>query len=570
MRFSALATTTSRERPRGARSRGQELLHRGGFVRPLSQGLYSYLPLGFRVLSRLTRVIRREMEELGGQEVLLPVVNPLDLWSRTGRDEILGDEMIRFRDRSGKTLVLSPTHEEAAVELVKSIVASYRDLPVFIYQFQTKYRNEMKTRGGTLRTREFVMKDGYSFHRSATELNNFIPKIWAAYERIFRHCRVPYLTAQAANGVMMGERSFEFLMPFEHGDDSVISCPACGYAANRDVAVAVVDVEREPPADVEIVETGDDFTMSDLATRLEVPQSRLGKTMVYSSADTVVLAVVRGDQQVSEEKLAGATGIMTLRRSSRDEILAFGLNPEDVSPLDLPADLLELDMAVHVVVDHLVARTPNLIFPANEHGYRVRNVNFGRDFDGDQVADVSRVIPGARCTQCGTALMDQRAIELGHIFRIGTHYSRSLKLSLVDSTRRTFHPALGAYGIGVGRLMAAVAEANADKRGIAWPHHLAPYYVLLMGIGKSPTIAQLLDSLHDELAENALLDDRPVSISTKFRDADLIGIPFRVIVGPRAVESGYVELLERGSTHVERVRLDDVHPILASRTGGFP
>ena len=570
MRFSALLSTTSRDRPRGTRSRGQELLYRGGFVRQLSQGLYSYLPLGFRVLSRLQALIRREMESLGGQEVLLPLVNPLEIWNRTGREQILGDEMIRFRDRSGKNLVLSTTHEEAMVELVKSTVASYRDLPVFLYQIQTKYRNEMKVPGGLLRTREFLMKDAYSFHRTSAELNNFIPRVWEAYERIFQQCRVPFLTAQAANGVMMGERSFEFLMPFEHGDDSVMTCPGCRYAANREVAVGICDVKSEAPEEMEHVESGDEYTMHQLAERFGVPTSRLGKTMIYSTGDTVVLAVVRGDQQVSLEKLIGACGMPTLRRSTKDHIVSMGLDPATVSPLELPGDLLGLDMRVLIVVDHLVARTPNLIFPANESGYRLRNVNFGRDFDGDQVADISRVVAGARCTQCGTELEEQRAVELGHIFRLGDHYSKALRLSLTDSTKRAFYPPVGAYGIGLGRPLAAVAEANCDKRGIAWPHHLAPYYVLLMGIGKSPKIARLLESLHEELGDRALLDDRAVSISTKFQDADLIGIPYRVIVSPRSGESGAVELLMRGSTKVERVRLGDVVSVLDAKTGGFP
>ena len=570
MRFSSLVTTTTRERPRGTLSRGQELLHRGGFVRPLSQGLYSFLPLGMRVLSRLTALIRREMEALGGQEVLLPLVNPLEIWKRTGREQVLGEEMIRFTDRSGKTLVLAPTHEEAMVELVKSVVGSYRDLPVLLYQIQTKYRNEMRPRGGLLRTREFLMKDAYSFHKSFTELNNFLPKVHAAYERIFTHCGVPFLIAQAATGVMMGERSFEFLMPFESGDDLVVTCPGCGYAANREVAVGVIELDHEPPGEVSPVETGEAFTMPSLAAVLGVPLSRLGKTMVYLAGDQIVFAVVRGDQQVSAEKLSAVCGTPLLRRATGEEIQAFGLDPATVSPLELPRDLLGLDLTVRVVVDQLLARTPNVIIAANEPGYRLRNVNFGRDFDGDSVADISQVIAGARCTQCGAPLAEQRVVELGHIFRIGDHYTRALRLSLTDSTRRAFHPRVGAYGIGVGRLFAAVAEANNDKRGIAWPHHLAPFYVLLMGIGKSAKVASMLEVLHEELTEHALLDDRRVSISTKFRDADLIGIPFRIIVSSRTVESGYVELLERGTTQVERVRLGDAASVLRAKTGGFP
>ncbi|MFP4376867.1 MAG: proline--tRNA ligase [Spirochaetales bacterium] len=569
MRFSRLASTTSRDKPRAVHSRGHELLQRGGFIRPLSQGLYTILPLGMRVLHKLSNLVRSEMEALDGQEVQIPLVNPMELWQRSGRAELFGDEMISFRDRSGKRLVLAPTHEEAAVDLVKSMVHSYRDLPIFLYQVQTKYRNEMKPRGGLLRTRELIMKDAYSFHRSFTELNNFLPRVFNAYQRIFASCNVPCITAEAANGVMMGERSFEFVMPFEAGDDVVVTCGGCGYTANREVAVGTIESRPEPPLPVERVETGAASSMRELAAVLGVPLRRLGKSMAYTAGDTLILAIVRGDQEVSAEKLAHAVDAPVVSVANREQLELIGLDPSAIGPVDLPLDLLGLDVSVKLIVDPVVALTPNLTFGSNESGYRLKNVNFLRDFDGDKVVDIARVVPGADCVRCGTPLVEQRVIELGHIFRIGGYYSRKLRLTLSDSTKRTFHPYLGAYGIGISRLLAAVAEANNDKRGLAWPAHLAPFYVFLMGIGRSPHVKRILEEIHDDLGDVALLDDRGVSISTKFRDADLIGVPFRIIVSTLTVDTGSVELLARGSSKVRKLHLSEVRVELDRMTGGF-
>lgn len=563
MRYSRLVTNTTRDCPRSVRTVGNALLQRAGYVRPLSQGLYSFLPLGARVIERLTTLIRREMRKLEGQEVFLPLVNPLDLWSRSGRADLIDREMIRFRDASGKQMVLAPTHEEAMVELVKSVVTSYRQLPVFLFQFQTKYRNESRPRAGLIRTREFVMKDGYSFHRSETDLNNFFPRVFAAYQRIFEACRVPVVTADAAVGMMLGDRSLEFLMPSTAGDDTVIRCETCGYAANREVAVGTLDRAVESPGPMDSVSTHGAVTMSSLATRLERPRHRLAKTMVYSTGADIVLAVVRGDQQVSEEKLARALSESTLRLADPEELQFLGLDPRYIGPIDLPLEVLELDLSVHIVVDEVAANTPNLVVASNEPGVHFVNVNFGRDFESELVTDISRVIPGARCIHCGSELVEQSVVELGNIFKLGEYYSRKLRLALTDSRGKRFYPSIGAYGIGLGRLMAAIAEANNDRRGLDWPRQLAPYTFLLMGIGRSASVNSVLEQLHDDLGDEVLFDDRRESISTKFRDADLMGIPYRIIVSRRTLEQGHVELLERGSTSVRRIALANVASVAA-------
>ena len=516
MRFSRLVSKTVRETPKSVRVPSQAVLLRGGFVRPLSQGLYSYLPLGTRVIQKIRKLVASEMEALGGQEVILPVVNPLQIWEASGRDLVYGQDMIRFVDSSGKNLVLAPTHEEAMVELVKSMVTSYRELPLFMFQFQTKFRNEKRTRGGLIRTKEFVMKDGYSFHRSFTELNNFFPKVFDAYSRIFDACRIPAVPAEASVGKMYGDRSFEFVMPTKYGDDTVIQCNKCGYTANSDVAVGDLDAPGEKPGQVESVPTGDAHTMGQLARLLGLPTSRLAKTMVYARPDELVLAVVRGDQQVSTEKLRLLLNYASLELADRDDLAFHGIMADYVSPIGLPADIMKLDIQVRVVVDDVVARTPNLIIASNEPGRHFSNVNHGREFHGDVVGDIARVLPGARCHHCGGELGNERVLELGHIFRLGDHYTRRMNLSFTDSTGRRFHPMMGSYGLGLGRLMAAVAEANLDKRGINWPPELAPYRYFLMAIGRSTKLAGIAAEIHDQLGDDVLYDDRRESISGKF------------------------------------------------------
>ncbi len=568
MRYSRLVSKTTRDCPRSVRTTGNALLQRAGYIRPLSQGLCSFLPLGWRVVSKLTALIRAEMEKLEGQEVQVPLVNPLSLWKQSGRAGLVGDDMIRFRDSTGKQMVLAPTHEEAMVELVKSVVSSYRQLPVFLYQFQTKFRNESRPRAGLIRTREFVMKDGYSFHRSNTELNNFFPRVFAAYERIFAACRVPVITAEASVGMMLGDRSFEFLMPSEVGDDKVVRCSSCSYAANMEVAVGSLERASEAPLPLDTIETGGATKMSEVARATGRGRDRLAKTMVYSNGADLVLAVVRGDQEVSPEKLSHAVGTGSLHLADREELEFFGLDPAAIGPIDVPLDVLEIDVNVRVIVDEVVANTPNLVVASNEPGRHFVNVNFGRDFESELVKDISRVLPGARCLQCGGELVEQSVVELGNIFKLGDYYSRRLRLALTDSRGQRFYPSIGAYGIGMGRLLAAIAESNNDKRGLRWPPNLAPYRFFLMGIGRSPTVSRTLETLHDELGDAILFDDRRESISTKFSDADLIGIPYRIIISARTLESGQVELLERGSTSIRRIGLEHIADVVREQDGG--
>jgi len=356
--------------------------------------------------------------------------------------------------------------------------------------------------------------------------------------------------------MMMGDRSYEFLMPTEFGDDLVIRCAECGYTANADVAVGDLESPDEEPGEVSRAVTGRAHTMDQLSGELGIPRSRLAKTMVYSHGDELIFAVVRGDQEVSPEKLRVLVKRAPLVLADRSELQFHGILADHVSPIGLPKDVMDMDLCVHVIVDDVVARTPNLTIAANEEGVCLTNVNHGRDFSGEIVGDISRVLPGARCHHCGGELVEERVLELGHIFRLGDYYTRRLKLSFTDATGRRFHPMMGSYGLGLGRLMAAVAEANHDKRGINWPPPLAPYRYFLMAIGRSVKLAKIAEGIHEALGDELLFDDRRVSISAKFKDADLIGVPYRIILSHRTVDRGEVELLARGMRSPRRLPID--------------
>lgn len=555
MLFSRLFARTLREDPKDAKAPAYALLVKGSYVRSLGNGLYTLLPLGLKVVHNVERTIREEMTNLGGQEILLPLVNPLELWRRSGRSVTAAEDLVRFTDRGGRHLVLAPTHEEAAAATVAELVRSYRDLPLFVFQFQTKFRDEERTRCGIVRAREFTMKDAYSFHRTFSDLNNFFPRVYHAYQRIFERCSVPAVAAEAASGYMGGDRSYEFLMDSECGDDEVIRCAGCGYTANREIAVGRRECYAGIPGILEEVPTPGCRSLDEVGRALRLPEHRLAKCLVYNTVDGPVMAVVRGDHDLSEEKLSIAGGREVLSLASEDELAARGLVPGYLSPLGLTD-------AMPVYVDSAVADTPNLAFGTNRNGSHYINVNFGRDFTVAGVADLARVREGSRCYHCGAKLHGVRAMELGHIFRLGDRYSRSLSLHFQEEDGSFVHPFMGSYGIGIGRLLAAVVEANRDRKGILWPEDLAPYRYFLMAIGKSPRVRLLAEKLNARLGDAVLFDDRRESISAKFKDADLLGIPYRLVVSSQSVDDGSVEVMERRTGSARRVPAESVPSFL--------
>jgi prolyl-tRNA synthetase len=546
MRFSQLLGTTLREVPTDVRSASYRLLLRAGYIRPLGAGLFSFLPLGHRVTRRLKRIIGEEMERLGGQEVSVPMVNPYDLWERTGRAELAGKDLVAFEDRAGRRLVLSPTHEEAMVELVRTCINSYRDLPVFLYQFQTKFRDEAKTGCGLVRTKEFVMKDAYSFHRSFTDLNNFFPRVFATYHRIFERCGVEAKAAEAGVGYMGGDRSFEFVLPCDCGDDHLTTCPSCGYSANAEVAVAAREIDGFPPKPLEKVSAPGCDTMSKASAHLNVPAGRLAKSLLFRTGHGLVLVVVRGDYTVSLEKLATVAGGPIYGLADRSVFEAAGVPPGFVSPIGLE-DRRFGDETVEIVVDAAVAEASNLVIGGNEKDSYYRNANFGRDYDADRMGDIARIPPGSTCRSCGAELVEEQVMELGHIFRLGTVYSDMLNLTFRGDMDEEMRPFMGSYGIGLGRLLAAAVESNHDEEGIIWPEELAPFRYYLMSIGRSLEVRRRSFEVYDQLEGDVLLDDRHESVSSKFTDAKLLGIPYRIVVSAETLSEDTVEVHSRST-----------------------
>ncbi|NBB91348.1 MAG: proline--tRNA ligase [Spirochaetes bacterium] len=544
MRFSRLLGTTLREVPTDVRADSYRLLLRGGYIRPLGAGLFSFLPLGHRVIRRLKRIIAEEMEKLGGQEVSVAMVNPYDLWERSGRAELAGKDLIEFQDRTGRRLVLSPTHEEAMVELVRTSINSYRDLPVFLYQFQTKFRDENRPGHGLLRTKEFVMKDAYSFHRSFTDLNNFFPTVFATYHEIFERCGVPVRAAEAGVGYMGGDKSFEFVVPSDWGDDHLTSCPSCGYSANAEVAVAAREIDGAPPRKLEPVSAPGCNNMVKAAAHLEVPQSRLVKSLVFRGRRGLIMVCVRGDHSVSLEKLATVADAPIYGLADRSIFDTAGVPPGFVSPVGMQDRLLGNE-PVEIVVDSAVAEASNLIIGGNEPNVYLRNANFGRDYDADRVGDIARIPPGSTCRNCGATLEEQQVLELGHIFRLGTTYSDALGLSFRGDMDEEMRPFMGSYGIGLGRLLAAIVESNNDEKGIIWPEEIAPFRFYLMSIGRSLEVRRLSYEVYDQLEGEVLIDDRHESVSSKFADAQLLGLPYRIVVSAESLINDTVEVHSR-------------------------
>ncbi|UCF98148.1 MAG: proline--tRNA ligase [Spirochaetaceae bacterium] len=551
MHYTKLLGKTLRDVPQSIRTPSYALLHRGGFVRQMAQGLYSFLPMGMKVLQNIQRIIAEEMQALGGQEIYVPVVTPSDIWRRSGRLDWIG-ELIPFRDRHGRELVLSPTHEEAFVELVRVALSSYREMPLFLYQFQIKFRDEERTKDGLVRTKEIYMHDAYSFHRSYQDLNNFFPKTFTAYKKVFDRCGIETFAGEAGVGYIGGEKSYEFLMPTDAADHAIILCDKCQYCASKEVAVGGKKFLREQERALEKVHTPGCATIDELAEFLEVPKERTAKSLVYDTPQGLVMAVVRGDYELGLEKLSGYLKYPAYRPASDEELAAVGLVPGYLSPVGG-------DQKIRVVVDDAVAKSNNLVFGANQADHHLINGNFGRDFDTPDVTDIALTRDEKICLQCGGRLREIQALEVGHIFKLGDYYTRMMNLTYQDERGGSTYPHMGCYGVGLGRLMDAVVRSNHDDRGILWPASLAPFQVYLMSVGKSLGVKKVVEELHRELGERALYDDRSDSPGVKFMDADLIGIPLRIVVAAKHLGDGKVELKERRSGAIHLVALDQLN-----------
>lgn len=544
VRASRYFLPTWKEDPAEAELPSHKLMLRAGMIRKLAAGIYTYLPLARRVLHRIEGIIREEMDAIGGMEITMPMIHPAELWAETGRLQDFGPILGRFRDRAGREMVLGPTHEEVITDIARREIRSWRQLPLVFYQIQTKFRDEPRPRGGLIRAREFTMKDGYSFHESKEDLDRFYREIYQAYLNIFQRCGLPVVVVEADPGLMGGSESHEFMLPNPYGEDSFIQCENGDYAANLEGAVSLKDEDPpEPLLPVEEVATPGCYTIEAVANFLGVPTRKTAKAVFYRTPKELVFVVIRGDLEVNEAKLARALGTGEIWPATEEEIAACGAVPGYASPIGIRRN------GVKVVVDDSIPKARNLVAGANREGFHLRNVNFPRDFQADIVADVAMAREGDRCPRCGGRLRIQRAIELGHIFKLGTKYSEAMGATFLDREGKPRPLIMGCYGIGVGRLLAAVIEAHHDEEGIIWPAHLAPFQVVvsvlnpdhdeLLRLGED--LARALDAAGFEV----LLDDRDQSAGEKFHDAKLWGIPVLLVVGPRAAKQNQVELERR-------------------------
>ncbi|MGH2345631.1 MAG: proline--tRNA ligase, partial [Chloroflexota bacterium] len=531
-----------------------QLLLRGAYIQPLASGIYSFLPLGQRVKRRVERILREEMDWVGGQEVTLPVLQPAEPWRQTGRWDAIGPELVRVEDRSGHDMVLAMTHEEAFTDLLQS-VKSYRHLPVMLYQIQTKIRDEARPRGGLIRMREFTMKDAYSAHVSMEDLDRFYPRMYEAYLRIFRRCGLDAVPVEADSGMMGGSTTHEFMYLSPIGEDVLALCGACAYTANREVATfgkPVPEVEEMLP--LEETATPDTETIAALTELLGVPASRTAKAVFFGADSRLVFAVVRGDMEINETKLANALGVAELRPARADELAGTGIVPGYASPIGISGAV--------IVVDDLVARSANLIAGANRIGYHLLNTNAGRDYQPDLTADIAAVYDGAPCPRCGSPLRLTRAVEIGHTFKLGTKYSAALGARYLDWDGKLCDIVMASYGIGVDRLIACVAEACHDERGLIWPVALAPFAVYLVGLDlDDAAVHKAAEDLYAALRARGvevLYDDRDERAGVKFKDADLLGIPLRVTVSRRTLRDAAFEVKRRNLAETRHIPAGDI------------
>ena len=546
MRIGNLFFTTLREDPADAEMPSHRLLLRAGYIRPLGAGIYSLLPLGMRVNQRVTQVIREEMDAIGAQEMLMPVVHPADLWRETGRYDQIGPEMGRFRDRGGRDMVLAMTHEEVVGDLLRKLISSYRQLPQQVYHFQTKWRDEPRARGGLIRVREFTMKDAYSADRDEAGLDHSYNLYFHAYHRIFARLGIDAKAVASDVGMMGGSLAHEFMAPSPFGEDTLVLCDGCGAAANRQVARVRREAPvTEAPLPLEEVATPGAPTIEALAEQLGVDRSRTAKAVFFADReDRLIVAIVRGDDDVEETKLTNALRARDLRPAREEEIRAAGMVPGYASPIGTKG--------ATVIVDELVAASSNLVAGANREGYHLRNVNVPRDFIPDAVADIASAKAGDACTACGAPLRLENGIEVGNIFKLGTRYTAALGATYLDEAGAAHPIVMGSYGIGVGRAVACAAEAHHDEKGLAWPSSIAPFdaQVVLVGANKDERIAPAaaeLERAAGDLGLELLVDDRDESPGVKFSDAELLGAPWMLTISPRALDAGGAEVTHRAS-----------------------
>ncbi len=570
MRWSRTFIPTLREAPSDAESPSHRLMVRAGIVRQLSAGSYSYLPLGHRALLKVEGIVREEMNRAGAVEILMPALHPPELWHESGRFAAFGDTLMKVKDRRGAMSVLGPTHEEVVTNIVRNEVKSYRQLPLTLYQIQGKFRDEPRPRHGIIRTREFLMKDAYSFDQDEKGMGASYQAMYDAYVRIFTRAELKFRPVEADTGLMGGDVSHEFMAVSPYGEDAVLSCEKCPYTANREKAECPPDgplAEREIPTMVERgeVETPGMSTIEQVSGFLKVPPSRLVKTLIFRTHSGFLAALVRGDHEVNLSKLARAAKAESLDLATPEEIQA-----QTGGPLGFSGPV---GLKLRIVADLALRGGANLVTGANRRDAHLINVNPGRDFRPDAEADIRMAVPGDPCPRCGGKLGMTQGIEVGHVFKLGTRYSVKMNAAYLDEKGQLRPMVMGCYGIGVNRILAAAVENHHDEQGILWPREIAPYQAQIVTIDhKKPEIVKAGQALHDRLEAaglEVLWDDRDAAPGVKFADADLIGIPVRVTIGKRTLEAGTVDVRTRLRKEQASVALDGAVDAVKAELGSY-
>ena len=544
MRLSRLLVRTLHHAPAEAETVSHQMLLRAGLIQQVAAGVYCYLPPAWRALRKIEGIIRAQMDAAGGQEVMMPVLQPQELWEESGRWTAFGPELIKLQDRRQRAFCLGPTHEEVATDLVRHRIRSYRDVPVLLYQIQTKFRDEPRPRGGLMRVREFIMKDAYSFDADTDGLEASYQGMLAAYQTIFSRCGLVTVAVEADSGAIGGKDSHEFMVLAETGDNEILICRQCGYAANQERAEATkLALPPEPMRAIEEVATPGRKTIADLATFLDIPTRKTLKAVFYTCDGQLIFCVIRGDLEVNDVKLGNTVRRLwglagELHVATPEDVAAAGLVAGSASPIGIGG--------VKVVADDSITTGANFVAGANRLDYHLLNVNYPRDFGVDVVADVALAQKGDCCTRCGGIFDAARGVEVGHIFKLGAAYSLKMQATFLDRDNATRPLMMGCYGIGLGRLLAAAVEQNHDDRGIVWPLPIAPYQVHICALDMgNPDVVSLADTTYERLEQagyEVLYDDRAEGPGVKFADADLLGMPLRVTISPRTLAKGSVEL----------------------------
>ncbi len=553
MRFSNLYAPTLKEKPSSAELISQELLMRAGMVRRIVAGVYTFLPLGWKVVMKVSQIVREEMNAIGAQEFMMPIIQPSEVWKKSGRWEDYGPEMMKLKDRHGREFALGPTHEEMITTIVKNELRSYKQLPVILYQINFKYRDEIRPRFGIMRSREFVMKDAYSFHESEESLDETYMEFMKAYSRISDRIGVIYKIVEADTGVIGGSDSHELMVLANAGESEIFYCENCGYSASderaRSIPQEVEGEEEEKP--LELVPTPNVKTVEDVSEYLGIEKRKIAKSMVYVGRDGYVLAMVRGDHEINEAKLKAYMKDQTLRLATPEEVLErFNVPIGFIGPIGLNEN-------VKILADPTLRRMKNMVVGGMREDTHYVNANLGRDFEVDEWVDIRRAKEGEGCPKCGTPLKSTKGIELGHIFKLGTKYSESLDAFFIDKNGEQKPFIMGCYGWGITRTVAAVIEQFHDEDGIVWPRSIAPFEAIVTIVNMNDkeqvkTAEKIYEILLREGRE-VLLDDREVSPGFKFKDADLIGIPIRITVG-KVLRENKVEIKKRNDE--ERLKVD--------------